>query len=113
MDEDKGDDLGDEMGEPNDERANEQGGEHERGVPMKGAGPERVSDPSAYQQADRAEHPGELAHGPEPAHIQAAAAAAGEDRPSAGPLAVGVGTGSMAHALHDTSGHAPATDGGF
>ncbi len=117
MDEDKGDDLGDVMGdvmgEPNDARADEQGGEHERGVPMKGAGPERVTDPSAFQQADRAAHPGGLARGPEPAHIQAAAAAAGEDRPAAGPLTVGVGAGSMAHALHDTSGHAQTNGGGF
>src|SRR5207244_2532975 len=50
----------------------------------------RVADPSQYQQAERAAHPGDLPRGPEPAHMQAAAQAAGMDRPAAGPQAIGV-----------------------
>ncbi len=50
----------------------------------------RVADPSQYQQADRAAHPGGLTTGPEPAHMQAAAQAAGMDRPLAGAQGVGV-----------------------
>jgi glycolate oxidase iron-sulfur subunit len=61
-----------------------------RGIPQKGAGPTRVTDPSRYQHAERAGHPETLPTGSEPAHVQAAAQAAGADRPAAGPLGIGV-----------------------
>ncbi len=57
----------------------------------------RVGDPSAYQQAARSADPGALPRGPEPAHMQAAAQAAGMDRPSAGAQGIGVaGAGGAA-----------------
>ncbi len=52
--------------------------------------PERVADPSSYQHHERAAHPDDLPAGPEPAHVLAAAQAAGADRPAAGPQAIGV-----------------------
>ncbi len=73
---------------------------------MTGNGPDkdngisrRVGDPSAYQQAERAAHGGDLPRGPEPAQMQAAAQVAGMDRPLAGAQAIGVGAGGPAPRL--------------
>ena len=58
-----------------------------------GAGPESHRDPSSFQQRERSAERDEFAPGAEPAHMQAAAQVAGMDRPSAGPQAIGVGSG--------------------
>lgn len=71
-------------------------GADERGTPHKGHGPQRVADPSSFQHQERARQPGDLPFGAEPAHIQAAAQAAGVDRPQAGPQAIGVATATSA-----------------
>ncbi len=65
--------------------------------------PDRVADPSAYQQAERAANPGVIPLGPEPDSMQAAAQAAGIDRPGAEAQSIGGGSGA-ATAIHGENG---------
>jgi glycolate oxidase iron-sulfur subunit len=86
----------------------EDGGEqakHAPGAPQEGSEPLCVSDPSANLHEERAGAENELPPTAVPAHVEATALAAGEDRPLAGAQGIGVGTASGAHALHDGAGH--------
>jgi glycolate oxidase iron-sulfur subunit len=84
-----------------------------RGIPQKGDGPKRIADPSSFQHAQQARHPDEVPTGPEPAHVQAAARAAGADSPSAGPLDIGAGGASSIAATVDPGHHAGHPKQGF